>query len=118
MNGLLDVEWQPQGLVVLAPDPNGILVTDDIDVLSVERKPDGIGKRSQAKLDLGVASELRKARLLLHRVAEAIVLEKVLAGVPSEVDDAGQNDCLDQATESARATSSCHPSAYHWDCAP
>lgn len=113
----LNLERKPQRLIVFAPDLDRIFVPDDVDVMRLGRKLDGIGERPEMLLYLLIASGFRKPELLPHGVPEPVVLEKVLTGVRAEVDKRHKNRQLDEATKPARSASH-EPRNHHWDCAP
>src|SRR5688500_5270538 len=101
---LLDIERQSKRLVILAPDLNRVLAANDVDVARFFGKSHGIRERSNAIPDLGVGPERGETGLLFHRIAKSIVLEKILAGVQPEVQQAAEDHELDETPEPARST--------------
>src|SRR4029079_3110599 len=103
MDGFLNVEWQPQRLIVFGPDADRVFIANDVDVLRIRWEGNGIGKGAQPILDLLIAPQSCKSRLLLARIAILEVLEQVLPGVCAEIQNAREYGELNHASEPADA---------------
>lgn len=90
VNRFLDVERQAKGLIVFGPDANRVLIADDVDILRLEWKTDGVGEQPKTILDLLIRSTGREPTLLAHRITKPIVIEKILPRIHSEVDHSGE----------------------------
>jgi len=105
MDRFPDVEWQPKRLIVLAPDPDHVVTANYVDVMSFIRKSHRIGKRPQPIFDLSIGPQGRETGLLLHCVAQTIVVEEILARVPAEIKNSRKNHKLDHTAQLARSPS-------------
>lgn len=103
MYRLLDVERQSKRLIVFAPDPDSIVGANDVDIACFFRESHRIRKQAKVILYLRVGSQRREARLLLHCIAESIILQEILPGVHPEIQKAAEDDELDQTPKPARS---------------
>src|SRR5687768_10091239 len=113
MDHSLFLERKLDDFVVVAFDRDHGLSAGDRDQLGAGRKAQRISDGRQTRGDLFVGARRGEARLLPHRILEAIEAEIGFPERDSEVRSRGKNEKYDQTSESARA-----PAVYHCDCAP
>ena len=109
-------EWKLELLVVFAPDPDPVVVSDNLNVLGFLGKLDRIRKRTQPIAYLLIGAPGYEARFLKHRVAQPVKRHAALCHLGTDVKNTADDDELHETAKPAGpATAYSHPPAvdYH-----